>query len=251
MGVALGDLDGDGRSDLTVTNFLGRSTVGFRRLPGSGPTFEDASASFGLTRSTRDVLGFGVAAVDFDGDGRLDLIQANGHVLDRARLGIPFEMRPTLLRGDAGRIPLVASTIPDCDWFNRPILGRGLAIGDLDGDRRPDVAVAVLRGPACLLRNESVGGTFAVLDVLNRFGRPAVGAHLRIVSGRRTLAHDVTSGGSYLSSSEPCVFVGGCDGDRIERIEVDWPWGERQVWSDLKIPAGRRLRLIEGAPLSP
>jgi hypothetical protein len=47
------------------------------------------------------------------------------------------------------------------------------------------------------------------------------------------------------------VFVGGCDGDRISRIEVDWPWGGHQVWNDLKIPGGGRLRLIEGETSPP
>ena len=105
MGVALGDLDGDGRSDLAVTNFLGRSTIAFRRIEaGSETLYRDDSAALGITAATRPVLGFGIAIEDFDGDGRLDLVQTNGHVLDRARLGIPQAMRPTLLQGQGNRL---------------------------------------------------------------------------------------------------------------------------------------------------
>jgi hypothetical protein len=274
MGIALGDVDGDGRSDIAVTNFLGRSTVGFRGLETPRGAFVDASAPFGLAAATRDVLGFGIALADFDGDGRLDLIQANGHVLDRDRLGTPLAMRPTLLKGadrvprvvldpcpgrplpNTGRVRPVAPKIlagrgspdpaPGPTWFDRPILGRGLAVGDFDGDVRPDLAVAVLDGPVLLLRNASQGGNFVALDVLDGFGRPAVGARLRASSGGRVFRRDVVAGGSYLAASEPCVFLGLGTESRIDRLEVDWPWGGTQVWRDL--PAGRRHRIAERRP---
>src|SRR5262249_30122563 len=104
MGVALGDLDGDGLSDLVVTNFYDRSSVVFRAQGRPRGVYRDASSWLGLPATTRRVLGFGVALADFDGDGRVDLIQTNGHVLDRARLGPPLAMRPTLLHN--GGIPL-------------------------------------------------------------------------------------------------------------------------------------------------
>jgi hypothetical protein len=128
-------------------------------------------------------------------------------------------------------------------WFARPILGRGLALGDLDGDLRPDLAVAALDAPTALLLNTSERGNRAVLDILDRFGRPAVGARLRASSSGRVQTRDVVAGGSYLSASDSCVFLGLGREDRIDRLEVDWPWGGTQVWRDL--PAGRRLRIVE------
>ncbi len=168
MGVAVGDLDGDGLSDLAVTNFYGRSTIAFRAQGRPRGIYRDASSWLGLNDATRRVLGFGIALRDFDGDGHIDLLQTNGHVLDRGRLGIPFAMRPTLLRNTGAPLQDVSSLAGT--WFDRPCLGRGLAIGDLDGDGRPDVAAASLDAPAALLQNLSQGGQFLNLELVDREG---------------------------------------------------------------------------------
>ncbi|HWE39488.1 MAG TPA: CRTAC1 family protein [Isosphaeraceae bacterium] len=237
MGVALGDLDGDGRSDLVVTNFLGRSTVAFRAL--GRDQYIDASTTFGLKAATRDVLGFGVALADFDADGRLDLIQADGHVLDRDRLGVPFAMKPTLLRNVGKRLVRSEGASP---WFDRPILGRGLAVGDLDGDLRPDAVVAALDAPAALLRNKSGGGHFLVVDL---DGRSAVGAHVRATVGGRTLVRDAVAGGSYLAASDRRIYLGLGDARRVDRLEIAWPSGRVESWEGLE--AGKVARLVEGS----
>ena len=80
MGVACGDFDGDGRLDLAVTNFFGESTTLYHNH--GGGLFSDRAAAAGLAAPTRFVLGFGLAALDANNDGRLDLAQANGHVED-------------------------------------------------------------------------------------------------------------------------------------------------------------------------
>jgi enediyne biosynthesis protein E4 len=242
MGVATGDVDDDGRVDLVVSNFLGRSTVGFRAL--GGGNFADASDAFGLPGPTRPVLGFGVVLADFDSDGRLDMLQANGHVLDRARLGRPFAMKPTLLHNVEGRLVDAASTAGP--WFARSILGRGVAVGDIDGDGRLDAVVNALGAPAALLRNVTTGGRSLSIELVGR--RPAaiqaVGAKVRATIGGRTIVRGLAGGGSYLAASDRRVHLGLGEAERVDRLEVAWPSGRVEAWSDL--PAGR-ARIEEGA----
>jgi len=241
MGVALGDLDGDGRDDLVVSNFHGRSTVAFQAR-GDG-LFRDASLGWGLPAATRGVLGFGLALEDWDGDGRLDLFQVNGHVLDRERLGVPFAMRPTLLRNEGRRFREVSEQ--GGPWFGQRRLGRGLAVGDIDRDGRPDVVVNATDAPASVLRNTAGSENhWLMLDLVGRAPRLAVGARVRINVGERLLTRQVTGGGSYLSASSSRLSVGIGKERRAERVDVVWPSGRTETWADLE--SGREHRLEEG-----
>jgi hypothetical protein len=244
MGVASGDVDGDGRADLVVSNFLGRATTAF--LARGDGLYRDDSASVGLWATTRDVLGFGLAACDFDSDGDLDLIQANGHVLDRARLGTPSAMRPTLLANDRGRLRDASAGAGP--WFTRARLGRGLAVGDLDRDGRPDVVIGSLDTPAAILRNESIGGHVLVLELVGRAPREPFGARIRAHVGGRTLVRELSSGGSYLSASDRRIYLGLGDARHVDRLEVGWPSGRVEVWDGIEVGAPRRL--VEGTASS-
>lgn len=241
MGVASGDLNNDGRVDLVVGNLLGRGTVVFGGLGDRG--FADVSAVLGVTAATRNVTGFGLALVDLDADGRLDLVQANGHVQDRERLGIPFAMPPTVLRG-------LGSALRDVSEIagpraSRRVLGRGLAVGDLDRDGRPDLVLTSLDASPTILRNASKGKPIA-LELVGRSKRARVpfGARVRAIAGGRTLVRDLPGGGSYLSSSEPRIYLGLGEATRIDRLEVTWPSGKTERWSDLKV--SDKLRIVEG-----
>ena len=97
MGVACGDLDGDGRLDLAVTNFYNESTTFFQNL--GGGFFADRTAAIGLAVPSRYVLGFGISFLDANNDGRLDLMTANGHVHD-GRPQFPWKMPVQLYLGD-------------------------------------------------------------------------------------------------------------------------------------------------------
>jgi hypothetical protein len=174
MGIVAGDFDGDGLPDLAVTNFYNRSTIVYRALVHPPGVFVDSSNEVGVTKATRRVLGFGIATVDLNGDSNPDLMQANGHVLDRGRLGTPFAMQPTVLQNISGRFRDVSRE--SGPWSNRPALGRGMAVGDFDGDRRPDVVACALDGPTALLSNSADSGCYYSLELLDRRGRPAYGA---------------------------------------------------------------------------
>jgi hypothetical protein len=244
MGVACGDLDGDGRIDLAVTNFLGESTSVYKNL-GRG-AFSERSAAFGLVAATRSVLGFGVALVDADNDGRLDLLSANGHVND-FRPDAPYEMPAQLLLGRPG------GTLADVsaragDPFLAPHLGRGLAAGDLDNDGRVDALLVALDEPLVVLRNRTEApGHWLTLSLAGAASnRDAVGA---VVTVRHREARQVAArfgGGSYLSAGDPRLHFGLGASRSADAVEVRWPSGRVDTFSGLE--ADRAYALREGDP---
>jgi hypothetical protein len=153
-------------------------------------------------------------------------------------------MRPTLL-GNTG-VPLQDVSATAGAWFNRPILGRGLAIGDLDGDGRPEVVVNALDAPAAVLRNTSEGGQFLNLELVDRAGRPAVGARVSVTAGGRIQVGELIGGGSYLAASELRVGFGLGRDPSVSRVEVDWPWGSSEVWTKPILSPAGLLRLTQG-----
>src|SRR5204862_539984 len=131
--------DSDGRLDLAVTNFYNEYTAFYRNL-GEG-VFSDQTASVGLQVPSRYRLGFGIAFFDANNDGHLDLATANGHV-DDFRPEIPWRMCAQLFLGAERGLRLVDVTKHAGPPWQVPLLGRGLAVGDLDNDGRLDLLIA-------------------------------------------------------------------------------------------------------------
>jgi hypothetical protein len=241
MGVAVGDLDGDGLIDLVVTNFYGEGTTFYRNL-GEG-SFTDASASVGLSVVTRRLLGFGVALFDADNDGRLDLASANGHVND-LRPNYPYKMSAQLLRADSAGQLHDASSRAGAPW-SVPRMARGLAVGDVDNDGRLDILILGHNEPLAYLHNRSESGGFVSLRLEGRTSnRDAVGARitLRIGNGRQVVQR--TGGASYQSASDARLHICLGDVERIEAMEVTWPSGH--VDRHRNIPVGASYLLREG-----
>lgn len=248
MGVACGDLDGDGRLDLAVTNFYGESTTFYRNL-GEG-LFVDATAPSGLAAVTRDRLGFGLAAADLDQDGWADLLSVNGHVNDLSP-SFPYAMRMQLLRGGAGgRFVDVSDSAGAA--FARERVGRGLAVGDLDNDGRLDAVVVAQREPLAVLRNETAApGHFLILE-LEGVGsnRDGVGAWVRVEAGGRSWVVPRVGGGSYQSSGDPRVHVGLGAWARCDVVEIRWPSGLVDRFADVAADAVYRAREGRGELLA-
>jgi hypothetical protein len=240
MGVACADFDGDGRLDVAVTNFYAESTSLYQNL-GCG-LFSDRTAAAGLPGPTRFVLGFGLTALDANNDGYPDLAQANGHVSD-PRPELPYAMPAQLLLNDgAGRFTDVSDHAGP-PW-KIPRLARGLAAGDVDNDGRTDLVIVAENAPLALLRNQTVSPNhFLILELEGTTSnREAVGARVAVTASGRTRIAARSGGGSYLSTSDHRLHFGLGTATVVDRVEVTWPSGRRELHEQLAVDRGYRLR---------
>ncbi len=245
MGTACGDIDGDGRPDLFVTNFYGESTTYFRNL--GGGAFADQGAAINLSGPTRFLLGFGLCLLDADNDGRLDLAAANGHVNDD-RPDYPYDM-PTLLmiQGPDGR--LVEATQAAGEPWTVPRISRGLATGDLDNDGRADLVVLPQKSPLGYFHNRGErGGSLTLALEGTASNRDAVGAVATVTVGGRRLRAWRTGGGSFVSASDPRLRFGVGAAERVDEVEVRWPSGRIDRYGGLDARRGYHLREGDPAP---
>ncbi len=225
MGVDFGDVDGDGHLDLAVTNFSEDYNALYRN--GGAGMFRDISHVAGLAGPTWLKLSWGVRFVDFDLDGRLDLVVADGHVypeVDRHEFGLAYRQPNTALRNLGGG-NFRASALPGELWASR-----GLASGDFDNDGAIDLLIANLDAPPTLLSGEPAGGHWLMLHLRGTVSnRSAIGTRATVRSGALTLVREVRGNGSYQSHSDLRLHYGLGEHERFGSIEVRWPTGRVQT----------------------
>jgi tetratricopeptide (TPR) repeat protein len=240
MGVVADDLNGDGRLDLFHTNFINQTNT--LRWGLGGMLFIDGTLTANLAALSRSKTGFGTVAFDADNDGRLDLFVANGHTDDQPWFNTPMALTAQLFLGrEQGRFELAGSEVSP--YFSRPVVGRGVAAGDLDNDGRVDLVVVHRDAPAVLLRNCTRSGHYLGLRLRGtRSGRSAIGACVTCRAGGRTWVRWLTSGTSYLSSNDPRLWFGFGAAEKLDSLEVRWPSGTVQSWPDVAADAVLDLR---------
>ena len=225
MGVDFRDYDNDGRPDIVLTALAGETFPLFRNE--KGKFFRDVTYESGLARSTVRLSGWGAALADFDNDGFKDLITADSHANDRVEdfEATTYRQTNAVFRNVNGRFENVSGRAgPD---FAVSRAHRGIGLGDFDGDGRLDVVITVLGGRPQLLRN--VGSPdhswLTVRLIGQKSNRDGIGAVVRVGSQ----SDEMTTSVGYASSSNVGVHFGLGTARAVDRVEVLWPSGVKQV----------------------
>ncbi|HCC99644.1 MAG TPA: hypothetical protein DER64_03880 [Planctomycetaceae bacterium] len=244
MGVAAGDVDGDGRLDLFITNFYAESNVLYRQ--GEGGHFSDVTRIAGLREPGWKMLGFGTQFLDADLDGELDLVVTNGHVEDFPDNHTLYEMPAQYLHNTGGGrfVELKADRVGE--FFNKHVLGRGMARLDWNRDGLNDVLISHMDAPVALLTCTSAthGHYVAIRLRATSSARDAIGTQLTLSAGDRKLYRQQTAGDGYMASNQRQLIFGTGNLTAVGPLEVRWPSGRVDTFTD--VPVDCELMLVEG-----
>ncbi|MDX1569275.1 MAG: CRTAC1 family protein [Xanthomonadales bacterium] len=226
---------------VAVGNFSNEMTSFYVSQAGL-PQFTDHSMIAGIGPESRQALSFGLFFFDYDLDGRIDLLQTNGHVEDEINVVQPSQHyeQPTQLFWQCG---------PDCQRtfmhvpldqtgdLSQPVVGRGAAFADFDSDGDLDVVITQVDRPPLLLRNDqALGHHWLRVKVHGSGANPdAIGARVVATVNGVEQWRTVMPARSYLSQVELPVTFGLGEAARVERLEVTWPDGHRQVLENVAV----------------
>ncbi len=251
MGTDAGDYDRSGRPHLLVGNFSNEMLALYHN-EGSGVFVDEAPAS-AVGQASLLTLTFGAFFFDYNLDGFLDILAANGHLeeeINRVQPRVTYKQAPLLFRnrGNGKFEPVAAAMGPE---FSRPIVARGAAYGDLDRDGDLDVVFTTNHGPAYVFRNEGGNANrwLRVKTVGTRSNRDGLGAVVRVTSASGKQWSVVRTGSSYCSQSETAPTFGLGQDRVVQSLEIEWPSGTRQKLSN--VPTNQVVTVEEGKGIVP
>jgi enediyne biosynthesis protein E4 len=252
MGVAIGDYNRDGTADIFKTNFAGDTSTLYAN---DGKGFcDDRTFAGGIGINTR-WLGWGVGFVDLDKDGWLDLFLVNGHVypeVERLTTEAGYKQRKVVYVNQRnGRFQDVTERLGPP--VTTPKAGRGAAFADLDNDGDLDIVVNNVHDTPDLFTLDSPADAhwLAVKLVGTRSNRSAIGARVRLVTPDGRQVQEVRGGGSYYSQNDLRVHFGMGKSTSVERLEIRWPNGLEEMWTDVGIDRIVTLKEGSGAAVPP
>jgi hypothetical protein len=247
MGVDAGDYDQDGWLDLFVSNVDHESFALYRNVKDEG--FADATVAGGIGSSTRLLSGWGLKFFDYDNDGNLDLLLANGHpdlMVENRMQEVAYREPLLLFRNTGGTFKNVS--LESGPVFSKNLAARGLALGDFDNDGGVDVLLAQNDGAPVLLRNNAGRRNhwLGVRLIGRKANIDAIGAKFSYQAGDLVRHQWKVGGGSYLSSHDPRMVLGLGQRTKMDWLEVKWPnpSGKTERFTDL--PIDRYITIEEG-----
>jgi HEAT repeat protein len=254
MGIDWGEYR-PGRSALLIGNFADEPDSLLRLDDSYELWFSDVAIQEGIAVPSRSVLKFGVFFFDYDLDGRQDLLTCNGHLapeISRTQAHQTYAQPAQLFWNTGGRSTYAPVTEARAgpDLF-RPLVGRGCAFADIDGDGYLDVVLTENGGPARLLRNEGGTGNNWIRLVLEGDGensnRSAIGALVTVEAGGRVQRREVMSARGYLSQSELPLTFGLGRAETVDRVTIRWPGRNagKQVLFGLEVNHLHTIRQLE------
>jgi enediyne biosynthesis protein E4 len=246
MGLAVGDYENNGNLDIVSTTFCDDYDVVFHN-DGTG-TFTDISYKVGVETPTIPFVGFGDGFLDFDNDGWLDLLIANGHVYpnvdEHADWGTTYAERPLLFHNlKNGKFEVVPAV--EGSGLATVRVGRGVAFGDIFNSGKIDAVISNMDQSPVLLRNVNADTHHWVgLKLIGgpKSPRDAVGSTVYVTAGGIRRRGDVLSGGSYLSSNDQRLHFGLGDATAVDAVEIHWPSGSLEK---IKIADLDRIYTVE------
>ena len=246
MGVDAIDYDGSGRPSLIVGNFSNEMMAVYHN-EGKGLFIDDAPRST-IGRTTLLTLTFGCFFFDYDLDGRPDIFAVNGHVADdieKVQSRVTYRQKPHLFRNVGGG-RFEEATPSAGPALAQPMVARGAAYADIDGDGDLDIAISTNNGPGRLLRNDSDASAHVlrVHAVGTTSNRDGIGATVQVTVAGQKRVQLVKSGSSYLSQSELPLTFGLGAASVVDEVRVTWPGGKVDVAT--KVPADMMITMREG-----
>jgi enediyne biosynthesis protein E4 len=238
MGVDAADFDNSGFSSLVIGNFTNESTSLYKN-DGSG-LFTDESPRSGIGPMTTQSLTFGCFFMDYDLDGLLDIVAANGHVSDDIAVVQPTlrYAQPAGIYRNIGNRKFEDRSAMLGRAIQKPVVARGMAYADYDNDGDLDLLITANNGPARLLRNDNANqnDVLRVRLIGTKSNRDAIGAKVTLTTSGGALTRMVKGGSSYLSQSELALTFGlGKPGStNLVRMQIAWPSGRKDSIAEIK-----------------
>jgi enediyne biosynthesis protein E4 len=247
MGVDAADLHQAGWMDLFVTNMNHELDAIYRNK--HDETFEDMAVPSGIANATKMKSGWGVKFFDYDNDGNLDLMIANGHpddLIDVIYPRVTYREPPLLFHNTGTGLKDVSQESGPV--FATPMASRGLALGDFNNDGAVDVLISNNDEAPVLLRNElgAQNNWLGLRLVGTKSNIDAVGARVRYQAGDLKRSTTKVGGGSYLSSHDPRVVLGIGKRTKLDWIEVKWPAPSHAIERFTEVPLNRYITIVEG-----